>query len=166
MALDPTPGGASSNTYASLAEAEDYLGTLKYKDAWATATDPEKEGALRSAARKLDLLGWVGVRTSATQAMAWPRIGAVDRDGYSLDSSTIPVWLKDAQAEQALRELEEDRGADPALGQSLRVKVGPLEEERGPGARQTPALITDLVAQMVSPYLKGAIGSTVRLGRA
>lgn len=166
MALIETAGATNADTYATLAEAQAYMDSLAYKAAWASATQAAREGALRSACRKLDLCSWKGTKTTGPQALEWPRYGVTDRSGYSIEASTIPTWLKNAQAEQALRELEEDRGSDPALGQPSRVKAGPIEVEMGQGTRKAPALLSDLVLQMVSPYLSSPVGSVVRLVRA
>lgn len=165
MALISTPGAANADTYASLAEAQAYMDSLPYKAAWTSATTAAQEGALKAAARKLDLLAWKGIKTTAAQALAWPRANVYDRDGYIIDSAAVPAFLKNAQAELALRELEEDRAADPALGQPTRVKAGPVEVEMGNGARRTPNLLPSLVEQMVAAYVT-ASGNSVRLVRA
>ena len=91
MALTTTPGASDATSYASLTEAEAYMATLVHKDAWTEATDPAKEAALQQATRLLDTLTWKGRKATAEQALAWPRTGVTDRDGYEVDPAAIPA---------------------------------------------------------------------------
>ena len=165
MALVPTPGATSADSYASLAEAQAYMDSLAFAVEWTAATQAQQEGALRAACRKLDLLTWRGIKATSAQALAWPRYNVTTRDGYWIDSATVPAFLKNAQSELALRELQEDRASDPALGQPTRVKAGPVEVEMGQGARRSPAMLPSLVQQMVAAYLTTS-GGGVKLVRA
>jgi len=113
-----------TDTYASLAEAEAYMATLTFKDAWGSA-DPAKEAALKQAARLLDTLNWKGTRATQAQSMAWPRVDVVDRDGYEVEG--IPAALKNAQAEFALRLMAEDRTADAGALAPQAMTIGSLQ---------------------------------------
>lgn len=131
MALTVTAGSATADSYASLADlyahAEGYGLTL-------TGTDAEKEAALRRAAIYMDnAYVWRGIRAAQAQARAWPRADAgYDSDGYSIDGTTIPPRIIEAQCEIALALLA---GTDPWAAQTTgavarkRVKAGPVETE-------------------------------------
>lgn len=103
MALDATIGGASADTYGTVAEADAYF-TARAIAAW-TGTDAAKEAALRRAATYLDNVyrgRWKGQKVDREQARAWPRAWVVDTDGYSVEADTIPTVVKNAQFEAAL----------------------------------------------------------------
>lgn len=77
MALDVTVGGASSDSYATVAEADAYLAARPGFDAtaWTALDDADKELRLQLAAQVLDTkLKFRGVRACKTQALAWPRL--------------------------------------------------------------------------------------------
>lgn len=90
--IDATIGGATANSYLTVAAAdtltESMLGTL----AWTTATTDSKTRALITATRGLDTLGWIGSKASTTQALDWPRTG-VSCDGVDYDSTAIPAQI-------------------------------------------------------------------------
>ena len=48
MSLVTTVGGTTSDSYATLAEAEAYMATLIYKEAWTAAAEATKEAALKA----------------------------------------------------------------------------------------------------------------------
>lgn len=109
MAMDVTVGGAGAESYISVADADAYHSN-RGSIAWASATEPAKEQALRRATSWLDatyLTLLPGLRTSGrSQALEWPRSGAADRGGFTIANDEIPVEVKNACAEAALRELE------------------------------------------------------------
>jgi hypothetical protein len=76
VTLVTTVGGASSNSYATLADATSYAETLWPRSAaWEGATMDTRNRALVTACRELDSEHFVGDRVDATQALAWPRAG-------------------------------------------------------------------------------------------
>jgi len=99
MALVTTVGGASSDSYVSLADADTYFasGSHLQSAVWAAMNDTQQETALRTAARDLDRLRYFGRKAATTQALEWPR---VYRGLWFAD--TIPTAIKQAQMEQAL----------------------------------------------------------------
>ena len=142
MTLVTTPGAADATSLVSLADAEVYMGRVIFKDEWIAATNEQKEAALILASELLSQLPWKGVRTTASQALCWPRrygstalnptgeavVGALcDRDGYVISTTTIPNSVKAACCEFALRLISEDRLADAgALTPQGTLKIGSL----------------------------------------
>jgi len=109
MTLIATPGASNANTYATLNEAEDYIETRLHTDNWDDATDNDREAGLLMATALLDrLCNWDGDKASDTQALRWPRSFIYTPDGNTVDSATIPQFLKDATAEFALHLLGSD----------------------------------------------------------
>lgn len=121
LTLIETPGLATSNTYASLAEANTYHEShTDSAGAWAGASDADKSVALVMATRLLDALyEWAGFASDPdTQYLAWPRDGVLDFHQLStLDADTIPQRLKEATAELARLLIASDTTAD--LAQSV-----------------------------------------------
>lgn len=117
LALVTTVGGATSNSYATLAQVATVMDELlPVPEAWATATADRKNRALVKATRILDQrMAWRGERVDDTQALEWPRVGVPKPSGlYSYDSDEIPGPVTTAQARLALFLLEQDdAGTDP-----------------------------------------------------
>lgn len=107
--LVATPGASNANSYLSVAGAdsiaEGMVGTLS----WASATNNDKIKALITATNGLETLGWVGLRATTTQALAWPRTGAVCGDkNYGDDEIPREIELSTFDLANALL-------ADPTL---------------------------------------------------
>jgi hypothetical protein len=73
VTVTATVGGASSNSYLSVAAADSIAATMLSTLKWSTATTDEKGKALIAATRYLDQLEWVGTKATTTQALLWPR---------------------------------------------------------------------------------------------
>lgn len=103
MALDTTPGSATQNSFATVAEFKTYRGNrLPSIAAVLAANDTAIEAALIVAGRSLDAnFDWTGAAVDDVQAMTWPRSGMLTRNGFAIGTTTIPQPLKDAQCELA-----------------------------------------------------------------
>ncbi len=107
MALDTASGAATADSYATLVEANIYH-TDRGNLAW-TGGDALKENALRRATVWVDInyrTRFSGARTNdRDQALEWPRINAYDAANVFIVDTEIPIEIKHAQMEAALREL-------------------------------------------------------------
>ena len=182
VTLVSTVGGASSNSYLSVADGDaiaDYrLGTLT----WSSATTDDKARALIQATANLDQLGWIGSRASETQALAWPRDDAACGD-WSFTNLVIPGPILTATfdlAEALLADPALMGGSNPALGSLIpgipnadlrSASVDVIQVEfRGGGAPVAKNALT------VLPQLVGILGclttstiqgaGTIRLSRS
>ena len=90
--IDATIGGATANSYLTVAAADTLTETMLGTLAWATATTDSKTRALITATRGLDTLGWIGSKATTPQALDWPRTG-VSCDGVDYDSTAIPAQI-------------------------------------------------------------------------
>jgi len=135
MALDTEIGGADSDSYGTLEEAEDYADAIG-QSTWleSTYTDDERDQAMRRACQALD--GGYRKRFPGTkvygreQALEWPRVDAYDCEGDEIDPETIPPEIKKAQFELAFRELTSPGSLTPdvVLAQAkVLTKVGSVE---------------------------------------
>ena len=149
LTITTTAGSASANAYCTLEQAEAYVATLVWSSDWTGKTDEQKKAAIINAARLLDTLQFKGSRADEAQAMAWPRINVVDRDGYEVDSATVPAAVVNANAEFALRLFAEDRAADAGAIVPERVKLGQMEVEKQ-RRQMIPASVRDLLSGLLA----------------
>ena len=154
MALDATIGGAASDTYGTLAEADAYFASRQSGN-W-DGSDAHKEMALRKAATYLDqryLGSWRGSRVFSAQLRAWPRVDVIDVDGFPILSTIIPVALKNAQFEAAAI-IASGVDLEAAVNRAVkREKVGPIEVE------YTDSAGTVTQYPSVSNWLRGLVMS-------
>lgn len=101
MALTIIVGGADSDSYITLAEAEVLLKASypeQYED-WTDLEDEMKEAYLRGACEVISYLPLRGKKVYCDQVLSFPRMLLRDADDAVYDS--IPVGVKTAQAEIA-----------------------------------------------------------------
>lgn len=180
MAIDATVGGASANSFATLAEAGAYFGSRLQSGAWNDASDGDKEHALLDATRRLSLLEYAGTQTNNTdQSLPFPRSLPVGgelwrRYGRYLPIDEIPDDIKNAQFETAIAMLElaaqeSSTGGLGDLAPFESVQVGSIRLNLREGlvhqgvkagriADWTP-LKVPVVAQILGPYLLAPPGN-------
>jgi hypothetical protein len=171
IALVATVGGSTSNTYQTLAEAQDIIDGLVLDadvTAWATTTTDAKNRALYTAAQRLDRERYLGARSTDTQSMQWPRTGVRKPDTYintyavgfpfriSTDYYTdteIPTQIKQAQAVLAvfLNNNTDSLGLS-GLEDYNSVSIGPISVTLNTSSPQAGA---DKVPPMMERYLTG-----------
>ena len=120
-------GKTDANTYALVADADAFHEGHLYATAWTGASTANKEKALVLATRLIDAsYQFNGGKTKSTQALQWPREGAIDPDRLALarnalstvissyfESDKIPKALVEATCEMAREVLATDRTDAP-----------------------------------------------------
>ena len=160
--IDATVGGASANSYVTVAEATSYFEGRLNASEWSGASDDEQIRALIMAARRIDQEVYVGRSYDDDQAMQWPRTGVYDPNDRIYGTDEVPERVKRGQLELALALLQTtDLLEDTGLEGFESVQVGSLDvEPRHTSAGSLPAN----VLRELSPFLMaGAAG--VRLQR-
>lgn len=142
LVVEDGTGLANANTYVSRSEASDYHRLLD-NAAWAAASEHQQVAALINATQYVDLrFRYAGelVEDDPPQALAFPREDSdagelLDARGIDV-SGTVPVQIKQATMEYALRALADalmpDLTTPDDAGRFVtlkREKLGPLEEE-------------------------------------
>jgi hypothetical protein len=113
LTLVTTVGAADANSYATVDEADAYNLSRVFATDWADLDTDVKLAALMSAARLLDdAFVWTGTAVDAVQALTWPRVGMLTRNGFAIGTTTIPTELKNAQSVLARQLNAADRLAD------------------------------------------------------
>lgn len=171
--FDATVGGTTATSYATLAQAQDYIDTLvpsTLADPWNDGGEEDQQKALMMATRLLDTwFDWFGFVNATDQALLWPRDGVTGQNGYELPTDEIPQRIVEATTELARQLLAGDRLSDSDIeSNKLRaLKAGPVELEFGGSVMAKP--IPDAVMVMASIYgtLRSRYGvGTVHLYRA
>lgn len=175
-AIDSTVGGASANSFVSVAEFTTWAETRQPSTSFDDATADQRIRALISATRRLDQERWKGVRVNETQALQWPRYGVEKPDlAYSVldgpffmestwyDTDEIPQRVKNAQMELAYQILAGNASPDnTGLEGFENVKVGALDITPRHGRRA--GKLTEDVLREIQPLIKAG-GNNVRLVR-
>ena len=98
-----TLGGATSNSYVSGTDADQFAALQSWNDVWLGKTESERTIALLNAAKWLDTVDFAGTRCNPStdssqlpQMRAWPR-SDVSCDGVAATCSFIPQAILDAQ---------------------------------------------------------------------
>jgi hypothetical protein len=137
LIVEDGTGLTDAEAFAAVADADTYWAARGNAD-WAALTEAEKEQHLRLAADYMEVrwrLRWKGRRLTAEQALAWPRSGVCDEDGYEVAEDAVPARVAVANIEYADRSRLASLLPDPVVDDTgARVqrkfeKVGPIEEE-------------------------------------
>ena len=146
VTIDATAGGASANSYMTLAQADAYVEAMISStdvSKWSTGTDDTRNRALAAATQRLDRERFLGARATDTQALQWPRTGVRKPDTYVNTYATgfpfrisedyftdeeIPDQIKRAQIELAVYLHNNVDGISlSGLNDYKNVKIGNLE---------------------------------------
>lgn len=104
-------GLINATSYVSTDEADD-IASLNIHSAaeWLALPLDTKQSLLIYVSRALDARAtWNGTKASDTQALGWPRIGAEDRYGNSVSSSSVPYNIRWAVVELAKANTASDK---------------------------------------------------------
>ena len=170
VTIDATAGGASANSYITLAAADAYVDAMISSadvSAWSTGADDLRNRALTAAAQRLDRERFIGARADDTQALQWPRTGVRKPDTYVntyatgfpfrisedyFTDSEIPDQIKRAQVELAVYLKNNVEGISlGGLEDFKNVKIGSLDVTPD----KTGAIGADRVPPMFERYLTG-----------
>ena len=161
--IDATLQGASSNSYATLADANAYFETTPDEATWSDKTDDQKNRAIISATRYIDGFEFYGDRCTTTQALKWPR-KEFKADGVEIDCTFIPDEIKIATFELARALANEPNaltGTKGTDGTYEEVKLGDLEVKYSTKT-QTPGMVNNILD--IYPWLQSMLVPYCRTG--
>lgn len=124
--IDATVGGSTSNSFATLIEADTYHEERLHNSIWVERDVDDKNRALVWAARLLNQLVYRGNPVSETQAMAWPRRGVRTYDGFEIEEDAIPNEVKWAQSELAYHLIKDHDLTEGRADDVRSVSFGPM----------------------------------------
>ena len=141
-------GASNANSYVLVAQADSYFSDSFGRSMWANATQENREAAVITASRSLDMyITWEGQPATTSQSMEWPRNATYDKTGRSYLNTIIPGPVKFATFELAYYILE-NNGLSFEQQAVDRVKVGPIDIEFTP--RSVDAGIPSFVENLIS----------------
>jgi hypothetical protein len=137
-------------SYVSLAEANEYFSNRLHADAWAEASDADKEKALQQATKAIDRQRLNGRKTNPSQPLAFPRY----------PDTEIPEVVKEACCEEALAILERGNSQRRKLQQEgvQSFSIGNLSETFAAGAGR--GMLSQEAKELLRPWLIGAVNIT------
>jgi hypothetical protein len=140
------------NTYATLAEAYEYLKYRLDTTQWDSADELRRESALVTATDIIDTRRWVGTLVSESQSLAFPRIGEYydPFSGYIVKlSTTIPTRIFEATCELAYHLLlNEDVSND--VGTVENVQIGSVTLSNVKNADIMPSLVVQKLRPLMA----------------
>lgn len=173
VTLVATVGGATSNSYAEVSEADAYFDGRQNVSAWTRASEDQKKRALILATARIDQEEFVGTLVSpltgtsagTTQALRWPRQGATNEEGWDYLTTVIPEPVKKATYELALEILGGGVSlTDTGLEGFEDVKLGPLSVT--PRHSRRAGSLPEQVSRYLASLLTTPSGITFRIERA
>lgn len=173
-------GLIAANSYADIADGNDYHDGHLYASAWTGASDDQKAVALVMASRLIDAeFQFNGTRTNAVQGLQWPRAKCPEPDSVHVPLSvllpipydyvqydTVPKAVVQATCEMARELLIADRTVAPA-GEGLKYQnVGGTQT--GYDKTDRRAVLSQVAQMMLAKYGSqiSAKSGTVKLMRA
>ncbi len=165
-------GRLDADSFVSLEDADAYWAgrpQAPLAPGWEAASEALREGALREAARHLCQV-W-GTRFSGTptygrgQALCWPRRGAMDRSGETLEQDVVPREVIAACCELAARALVAPLSDDLPRGGQVReeeVRVDAVTTRTVYATGAPPGDRLPVVDGLLAPLLRGAAGRLMR----
>jgi hypothetical protein len=139
LVVEDGTGVALANAYVTLDEVSEYAAARGLT--FPTSPSTDGEAAIVRATAAIDAMyrgRFSGYRTHGRlQALAWPRSTSYDAEALVLDGDEIPIEIKQATCEAAVRELASPGAMTPDLergGSIRRLKAGSVEIEYGGNA--------------------------------
>lgn len=166
-------------TGAGLANSEAYADAAAFA-AWhiafygeaTTATNPATEAAIRRAVAFLDGLRWVGAKANGrTQALAWPRVDAVDNEGNEIAETEIPAEVIEAQHALTRAEIANPGALSPDVtmfGKKVLTEVKGIrwEVQKAPNSVEASRAVVTAAMDKINGLLVGGGSATKTLERA
>jgi len=137
-----------TNSYLSIADAEEYFTTRIRSDSWYGATEDEKAQALITATRQIDRLALRGTKKLSSQALAFPRY----------PNTEVSQRVKDAICEEGFAilkgvtkriELQQQGVKQAQVGNIMEIYSGKKIKLISPEARE-----------LLRPYMIGSVRIT------
>lgn len=163
LVVEDGTGLSNANSFISLAYANTYFAD-KGISTW-TGTDAVKEEALIRATAYLTVAYiWKGTKINGrTQALAFPRSGVYDLEGYEVADNAVPVEIQKSTAELALLELITPSTLNPAVKLSERVSKEQFGQMSTEYVNSNISASADIA---VVPYVMNLISGLIVAGSA
>lgn len=156
-----------TNSYISVADADEYFSCRLHSEVWSAATDDDKAKALITATRQIDRLSFKGRKILSSQDLAFPRYPP----GYICNSNIlsnilaqssinieVPKKVKDATCEESYALLKGISKRIELQQQGVKqAKIGDIEETY---TGNKIKLISSEARELLRPYMLGCVRIT------
>lgn len=165
LVVEDGTGLATADSYVSLADASTYAIAKGLTFAITGGDQTTAEQALRRATTWIDAVyasQFSGVRKNRrSQALEWPRVGAVDRDYNYVANDAVPIEIVRATVEAAVREKATPGSLNPDITpgkvkRAFRVGEIAVEYAVGSGSVQEQQPVVTVINGILSRLLGGA----------
>jgi len=149
--------GIDYDVYATIEDADAYLGAAYHADSWRALTDDDVKGMLLvTATRTLGRQTWLGSKTVSTQPLAWPRS---ETGVTGVTDTVVPEDIINASIELALAILDGSTVQDDQnTAQKIQtLKAGSVGLTYFREAEGKPLRFPLIVWELVKKYLGSAI---------
>jgi hypothetical protein len=175
LVVETGAGLANANSWVDMGAMDDYCANMGYTT-WPGVASPDDRritAVIRGCAYIVRTYEgqWPGSKKEGrSQALPWPRIDSVDNNGAEIGESEIPIEVKNAQMEAALREYTNPGSLSPDVvgtERILREKVGDLEvqyadDDSSGAAIPVVTVIDGILASLIGPRRKGGVSTFLR----
>lgn len=151
LIVETGAGLSNANSYVDTDYADAYLTNKGTPQEWTDAADTD--AALIASTQYIDAIysaRWFGYRQLYSQALAWPRINVLDRDGFIVTG--VPRKLKEATVEIAIKILQGLVVDNTGTIKRKRSKVGEIESEVEYVGGRSPTPYFTLVENLLSEF--------------
>ncbi len=114
--------------------------------------------ALILATQVIDQFEFIGKPTDTTQALQWPRIGAIDRNGEAIPDGTIPTGIKTAANELAFFLLRNDITDPQQHNHVFLLTSYRVGESQSTFSKREDKKLPDNVMDLLKPFLLSKSG--------
>lgn len=156
LVIEDATGKPDAESYASVAEADTHVTKWRQSAAWSTASEPEKERALRRGTRFVDSHRFIGARGFSAQALDWPRVNVGYVDGQEIFRDQLPRRIKEATIEAAIRDIEGDTLLTDHDGGTVKREsrsVGPIQTQTDYAAPKTAGKRFEAIEALLKPFM-------------
>jgi len=169
LIVEDGTGLPDSDSYISLTDARSYAAAYGVT---LPTDDTAAEVALRQGAAYVDMQEgcFTGTRLNETQALAWPRYGAVNAYGFAIPSDSVPAAMKYAQVYAAAEygAGTDVRATDDGKGIASEEVVGAVKVSYFDNGKTGGSVVITKAMDALKPLLVacGNNGFSFRVGRA
>lgn len=149
----------NTNSYVTIAEADEYFETRIDSAEWSDSSDEIKEQALVTATQLIDDRPWIGIAVSSSQALAWPRKEAIYYDprmgqDITIAEDEVPHQVKFAVYEQALHLLQNEDLISQKTQTFESISVGSISLSDSNGDVTKTSITPSVILKPLRPLIK------------
>lgn len=157
--FDATVKGATSTSYVSVTEADNFFGGHLHKDMWEDKTTLDKQILLATATHRLEMEQWSGKKTTQTQRLQWPRSYVESRDANYISNINESLVIIDGDIEGVTYYIDSE-----IIPNELKWGLFELVDWYMVRAEQDPHLIDEYNQEILTQFEIGPLKGSIKNG--